>query len=104
MQGKRKKRKRGRGRVMGKISGLIVEIHIPEIVGYSGSNSFKSKSQNMTKTEYEFSQPFGIHMFCPGMFEFLLQMKFTGPSQESLLRPARLSSQNIFFSEKKFKV
>ena len=43
---------------MGKISGLTGEIHLPEIVAKCGPNSFKTKSQSMTKPADEFPQPF----------------------------------------------
>ena len=42
----------------GKISGLTGEIHIPEIMATRGPNSFKKKSQNMTKPADEYPQPF----------------------------------------------
>ena len=47
---------------MGKMFHLTGEIHIPDIVGYMQTvyepNSFKSKSQNVTKNAEKFSQPF----------------------------------------------
>ena len=52
------KRKRGGRRETGKISGLTGEIHLPEIVAKCGPNSFKTKSQSMTKTANKLSQPF----------------------------------------------
>ena len=43
---------------MRKISGLIGEIHLPEIVAKLGPNTFKTKSQSMTKPADESPQPF----------------------------------------------
>ena len=43
---------------MGKISGLTGEIHLPDTVAKLGPNSFKTKSQSMTKLANEIPQPF----------------------------------------------
>ena len=49
-----RKRIRGGRREMGNISGITEEIHLPEIVAKRGSNSFKTKSQSITKPAEEF--------------------------------------------------